>query len=117
MGSAQAVDLTRHLDVHDDEVGLHLAGHLDGAPSVAGLPDDVVPQILEHLTQVKSRQRLVFSDHDPSFCPSGPPQVPSDATFGMRQRGNDTTARTPSPSSSRNSPFKSSRASVWMIWR
>src|SRR6478609_150371 len=66
-GGGQAVE-DRHLDIHDDEVGLDLLGQLDGLLAVAGLADDVVALLSEHLDEVETDEGLVLGDEDPG-CP------------------------------------------------
>ncbi|GAA1874469.1 hypothetical protein GCM10009814_00760 [Lapillicoccus jejuensis] len=41
-----------------------LAGQLDGLLAVAGLADDVVPQLAEHLREVEADERLVLGHDD-----------------------------------------------------
>ena len=41
-----------------------LLGQLDGRLPVAGLADDVVALLVEHLGEVEPDQRLVLGDHD-----------------------------------------------------
>ena len=52
--------MTGHLDVHDDDVGLELDRHRDGLLAVAGLADDVVAGLAEHLGEVEADHRLVL---------------------------------------------------------
>ena len=54
----------RHLDVEDDQVRPVLLGELDGGRPVAGLADDVVPLLGEHLDEVHADQDLVLGHHD-----------------------------------------------------
>ena len=63
LGGGDAVE-DRHLDVQDHQVGAVLLGQLDRLLAVAGLPDDVVPLLGEHLGEVHADQRLVLGDHD-----------------------------------------------------
>ena len=53
-----------HLDVEDDQVGPVLLGERDRLLAVAGLADDVVALLGEHLGQVEPDQRLVLGDDD-----------------------------------------------------
>ena len=41
-------------------------GQLDGFLSVAGLPDDLVTLLSQHLGEVHSDERFVFGDQDPA---------------------------------------------------
>ena len=61
LGGGDAVE-HRHLHVEDDEVGPELLGELDGLLAVAGLADDVVALLLEHLLEVEADERLVLGD-------------------------------------------------------
>ena len=63
LGRGDAVE-DRHLDVEDDQVGPVLLGQLDRLVAVAGLADDVVALLGEHLGEVHADQRLVLGDHD-----------------------------------------------------
>ena len=54
----------RHLHVQDDQVGPQLLGELDRLLAVAGLADDVVALLGEHLGEVHPDQRLVLGDDD-----------------------------------------------------
>ena len=56
----------RHLHIHDHQVGLMLLGQFDGLLAVAGLADDVVTLLSQHLGQVHSDERFVFRDQDPA---------------------------------------------------
>ena len=47
----------RHLHVEDHQVGLQLLGQLDRGRAVAGLADDVVTLLGEHLGEVHPDQR------------------------------------------------------------
>ena len=49
-----------------DQVGPVLLGQLDRRLAVAGLADDVVPLLGEHLGEVHPDQRLVLGDDDPA---------------------------------------------------
>jgi hypothetical protein len=55
--------LARHLHVEDDEVGPQLGGQPHGLLAVAGLADDLIALLGEHLREVESDQRLVLGDH------------------------------------------------------
>ena len=63
LGGADAVE-DRHLDVHDDDVGPELLGQRDGLLAVAGLADDVVAVLAEHLGEVEADERLVLGHED-----------------------------------------------------
>src|SRR5262249_47738840 len=54
----------RHLDVEQREVGLVLAGELDGLLAVARLGDHLVAGALEQAAQVEPDDRLVFRYQD-----------------------------------------------------
>ena len=43
-------------------------GQFDGFLAVAGLPDDLVTLLSQHLGQVHSDERFVFGDQDPARC-------------------------------------------------
>ena len=54
----------RHLDVHDHQVGLEALGQLDGFLPVAGLADDLVAFLSQHLGQVEPDECFVLSDEN-----------------------------------------------------
>ena len=53
-----------HLDVHDHQVGLEALGQLDGLLAVAGLADDLVALLAQHLGQVEPDECFVLGDED-----------------------------------------------------
>ena len=61
LGCLDAVDL-RHPDVHDDQIGLELAGKVDRLPAVSGFGDDFVAKMGQHLAQVETDQRLIVGN-------------------------------------------------------
>ena len=63
LGRGDAVE-PGHLDVEDDQVGAVLLGERDRGLAVAGLADDVVALLDEHLGEVHADQRLVLGDDD-----------------------------------------------------
>ena len=62
-GGVDAV-AARHLDVHDHQVGLQALGQIDGLLPVAGLADDLVALLAQHLGQVHPDERLVLGDEN-----------------------------------------------------
>ncbi len=57
-----------HVDVHQDDVGLKLLGHLDALFAADGRPDDLdVVFEVEKLAQIFPRLRYVIHDQDPDF--------------------------------------------------
>ena len=90
---------------------MSVARQVDRGHAVAGLADDEVAQVLEHLAQVHARDRLVFGDQDA--------RVRHSATYSALaiHFGNETTARTPCPLTSSNSPLRSSRTRLRTICR
>ena len=64
LGSRVDTVATRHLDVHDHQVGLEAFGQLDGFLAVAGLADDLVAFLPQHLGQVEPDECFVLGDED-----------------------------------------------------
>ena len=81
LGGGDAVH-DRHLDVHDDDVGLELDGHLDGLLAVAGLADDLVAGLAEHLGEVEADDGLVLGHEDALGRRGGPRAAGSHSCAG-----------------------------------
>ena len=54
----------RHLDVHDHQVGPQALGELDGLLPVAGLANDVVSLLAEHLGEIEADECFVLGDEN-----------------------------------------------------
>ena len=52
----------RHLDVHDHQVGSQALGEFDRLLAVAGLADDLVALLAQHLGEIHADERLVLGD-------------------------------------------------------
>ena len=63
LGGADAVHL-RHVDVHDDQVGLQLAGELDRLFPIPCFADDVVSLLGEEFDEIEADERLIFGYKD-----------------------------------------------------
>src|SRR5207302_245605 len=111
---AQALDASEGfcffevLAVHRDQVGSQCPGEVHRGHAVARFADDAVTQVLEHLAQVHARDGFVFSNEDTCIRHAG--YSPLAIHFGK-----DTTACTPCPLVSSNSPLRSSRTRLRTI--
>ena len=99
----------RHLDVEDHQVRAQLLGEVDGLLAVAGLADDLVALLGQHLGEVHADECLVLGDDDAAYGGSGGAvglrhgRKASPLPFGGRSPGTPTAERwsqTPSSVSS-----------------
>src|SRR3972149_2390317 len=62
LGGGYAVQIG-HLDVHNDDIWLQLAGQVYRADAIAGLANDQVAQVGEHFPQVHANDRFIVGDN------------------------------------------------------